>query len=50
MVSYHINSIAKTEAVLSDLNTTALLSLPVEKGLGRTDLGFSHFIHFDSKF
>lgn len=48
-MSYHINSIAKTEAVLYDLNTIAQLSLPVNKGLGRTDLGFSLFIHFASE-
>lgn len=48
-MSNHINSIAKTEAVFSDLNTIALLSLLVAADLGRTDLGFSVCIYFDLK-
>lgn len=48
-MSNHINSIAKAEAFLSYLNTITLLSVLVEKCLGRTELGFSVFIYFDSK-
>lgn len=47
-MSNNINSITKTEAVVSALNTIALLSLFIEKDLGRTDPGSSVFIYFDS--
>lgn len=42
----HVNSIAKMEAVLSDLNTVSLLSVLIEKDLDTTDLEFAVLVHF----